>query len=365
MTDPSLQIQLLKNNQSQIRVIHYGCESWYSVKDRPVAVSCVAIVDLSNWSHCAFSLTDYTGDEPIEKEKKLLDQFFRYVRENPGVLYLHWNMHSSDYGFAAIEKRYRFLFEKDPPAFVPMDNRYDLDSLIGYKYGEDFADHPKLLTLGLLNRVNRRYALTGKDEADRFEAKEYGDIQRSITEKAQLITSLGRKFFDGSLETKTSGPRVQFANELVDAIQILLWIGKRFKTVSAQLRQRHAGRETLVIQDEYDFQDLFHTLLRLFFDDVRPEEWTPDYAGGNKRMDFLIPAHSVAVELKHARASMTTKDLGDQLVVDIANYKKHPAVRIIVCLVFDPQGYITNPAGLETDLTCIQDGYSIVTKILS
>lgn len=180
-----------------------------------------------------------------------------------------------------------------------------------------------------------------------------------------MIAFLATKFLKGTLETKISGPRVQFAKEAVDAIQVVLQIGGRFKTVSRQLRQRHSNRDTLEVKDEYDFQDLFHALLRLFFDDVRAEEWTPSYAGGNKRTDFLVPAHSLAIELKHSRRSMTTKDLGDQLVIDIANYKAHPSVRIIVCLVFDPDGYVVNPAGIEADLTGVRDGYTVTTRILS
>jgi hypothetical protein len=361
VADLSLQIQELRNTSSQIRVIHYGCESWYNVKDRPVAVSCIAIVDLQSKEQVSFSMTDHKEDH----EKRLLEQFYKYIRETPDALYIHWNMHSSDYGFTAIDKRYKYLFGVDPPYTIPKDKRYDLDSLISFKYGGEYADHPKLATLGALNRFNKRYALTGKEEADKFEAKDYGDIGRSITEKAQLIAFLANKFLKGTLETKDSGPRVQFAKEAVDAIQVVLQIGDRFKTVSRQLKHRHGGRATLEIKDEYDFQDLFHALLRLFFDDVRAEEWTPSYAGGNKRTDFLVPAHSLAIELKHSRASMSSKDLGDQLVIDIANYKTHPSVRIIVSLVFDPEGHIVNPAGIEADLTGIKDGYTVVTRILT
>lgn len=180
-----------------------------------------------------------------------------------------------------------------------------------------------------------------------------------------MIAFLANKFLKGTLVTKDSGPRLQFAKEAVDAIQVVLQIGNRFKTISRQLMHRHGGRATLAVNDEYDFQDLFHALLRLFFDDVRGEEWTPSYAGGNKRTDFLVPAHSIAIELKHSRPTMTAKDLGDQLVVDITNYKAHPSVRIIVCLVFDPDGHIVNPAGIEADLTGINDGYTVTTKILT
>jgi hypothetical protein len=53
--------------------------------------------------------------------------------------------------------------------------------------------------------------------------------------------------------------------------------------------------------DEYDVQDIFHALLRLFVDDIREEEWTPSYAGGASRMDFLLPELETVVEIKKTR----------------------------------------------------------------
>ena len=43
------------------------------------------------------------------------------------------------------------------------------------------------------------------------------------------------------------------------------------------------------MEDEYDVQDLFHALLTIYFEDIRKEEWSPSYAGGASRMDFLLP----------------------------------------------------------------------------
>jgi hypothetical protein len=46
------------------------------------------------------------------------------------------------------------------------------------------------------------------------------------------------------------------------------------------MRHRYSERPTLEVEDEYDTQDLFHALLAIDFDDIRREEWTPSYAGG-------------------------------------------------------------------------------------
>jgi hypothetical protein len=127
-------------------------------------------------------------------------------------------------------------------------------------------------------------------------------------------------------------------------------IAERFHLVVRQLRQRHSNRPTLDVTDEYDVQDLFHSLLTLFYDDIRNEEWTPSYAGGSARIDFLLPEIESVVEIKKMRPSLSTKELGEQLLVDIAKYKTHPLCRTLVCFVYDPEGRVSNPRGVENDL---------------
>jgi hypothetical protein len=67
-------------------------------------------------------------------------------------------------------------------------------------------------------------------------------------------------------------------------------------------------------------------------------------------VDFVLPEFDLAVELKHSRPSMTAKSLGEELVVDVARYGQRPDVRHLVCLVFDHDGRLDNPRGLERDL---------------
>lgn len=127
-------------------------------------------------------------------------------------------------------------------------------------------------------------------------------------------------------------------------------IAERFHLVVRQLRQRYSDRSTLDVSDEYDVQDLFHSLLTLFYDDIRNEEWTPSYAGGSARIDFLLPEIESVVEIKKMRSSLSTKELGEQLLIDIAKYKTHPLCRTLVCFVYDPEGRVSNPRGVENDL---------------
>jgi hypothetical protein len=107
----------------------------------------------------------------------------------------------------------------------------------------------------------------------------------------------------------------------------------------------------LNIEDEYDVQDLLHALLKLDFEDIRPEEWSPSYAGKSSRMDFLLKDYKVVIEVKKTRTGLGAKELGGQLIEDIARYKTHPDCETLLCFVYDPEGLIGNPRGIENDLS--------------
>jgi len=142
----------------------------------------------------------------------------------------------------------------------------------------------------------------------------------------------------------------QGIEENVQPILILEKLFNRFHQVARQLRSRHNGRPILDVSDEYDVQDLLHSLLKLYFDDIRPEEWTPSYAGSSSRMDFLLKDEQLVVEVKKTRDTLRDKLLGDQLIVDITKYKEHPDCKTLVCFIYDAEGLIANPTGLENDL---------------
>lgn len=135
----------------------------------------------------------------------------------------------------------------------------------------------------------------------------------------------------------------------------------RFHLIVRQLRSRHEGRQTISVEDEYDVQDLFHALLKLEFDDVRPEEWTPSCAGSASRMDFLLKKEQIVVEVKKTRKGLGVKEIGEQLLTDISRYQAHPECRTLVCFVYDPEARISNPRGIENDLSRQHD--SVFVKV--
>lgn len=127
-------------------------------------------------------------------------------------------------------------------------------------------------------------------------------------------------------------------------------IADRIDIVARQLADRKRGRSPFVIKDEYDLQDLIHSLLRLLADDVRPEEWTPSYAGNSSRADFLIPIEETVVEAKFAQAGHGNREIANELAIDIERYRKLKECKHLICIVYDPDGVIKNPVGFESDL---------------
>jgi hypothetical protein len=136
-----------------------------------------------------------------------------------------------------------------------------------------------------------------------------------------------------------------------DPIQRVRRVLEKVPRAARALRDRYSGRETLRTEDEYDVQDLLRVLLTIDFEDIRREEWTPSDAGKSARMDLLLKTEQVVIEVKITKPGRAEKQIGDELIVDIARYETHPDCKTLVCFVYDPTGQIGNPAALERDLS--------------
>jgi len=175
--------------------------------------------------------------------------------------------------------------------------------------------------------------------------------------KSELMVIMSKR-----QNSRIAGETFQTKSALHEHIRQMLMLERlcsRFHLVARQLRSRHSNRDTLHVEDEYDVQDLLHALLTLEHDDIRPEEWTPSYAGGSSRMDFLLKLEQIVIEAKKTRSGLGARELGEQLIVDIQKYKQHPDCRTLVCFVYDPEGRIANPRGIENDLSGDKDGLTV------
>jgi hypothetical protein len=105
------------------------------------------------------------------------------------------------------------------------------------------------------------------------------------------------------------------------------------------------------VVNETDLQRLLHPLLRILYADVRREDLVPQFAGGGSRVDFLLKEVGVILETKMTRPTLTDQKVGAELLVDWGRYRQHPNCAGIFGLIYDPARHITNPSGLQADLT--------------
>jgi hypothetical protein len=140
-------------------------------------------------------------------------------------------------------------------------------------------------------------------------------------------------------------------------------IFERFHSCCRQARSRHEKRPTIDVKDEYYAQYLLNILLQLYFSDIRKEEWTPSYAGRSARMDFLLKDIKTVIEVKKTRENLKDKEIGEELILDIAKYSTHPDCSRLYCFVYDPESLIGNPYGLEKDLSGNKDGLNVCVFI--
>ena len=117
------------------------------------------------------------------------------------------------------------------------------------------------------------------------------------------------------------------------------------------LQRRRNNSKNIDFNNEYDYQDFLHSMLTPWVKDIRPEEFTPSYAGTSKRVDFLLKDHDMFIEVKYARNKAHARKMGDEITIDIHHYQSHPKCRYLVVVIYDPNRYIINPDGFISDLS--------------
>lgn len=144
-------------------------------------------------------------------------------------------------------------------------------------------------------------------------------------------------------------PEVPASAERPD--QLVERILTRFHRFAKDLECSPRSRKGIKLENEYDVQFLVNALLRLQFDNVKPEEPAPSLAAGASRPDFLLPEQGLVIELKMTRNGMTQRSLADELILDIARYRAHPSCQAIIFFVYDLRGLIKNPVALRAELS--------------
>jgi hypothetical protein len=184
--------------------------------------------------------------------------------------------------------------------------------------------------------------------------KQFGRLKK-IRDKVDLI--------DIKVVQQVTSPVLK-KDETQVALEILTNLFSKFHRIAQTLRNRHKNKPTLIIQDEYDVQDLLRALLKEHFDDVRDEDYVPSYAGSNSRVDFVLKNEKIVIEVKMTNDKLKDKEVGGQLLIDIGRYKNHPDCKLLILFIYDKGDLIVNKPGLIKDLNGMtSNGLSIRTFI--
>ena len=54
--------------------------------------------------------------------------------------------------------------------------------------------------------------------------------------------------------------------------------------------------------------------------------------------------------MKFVRDRQHAKRIGNELIIDVEHYRKHPACDELLCVIFDPDHLLVNAEGVITDL---------------
>ena len=246
------QLNEIYNEATKTYVIHYSCESFYAPDGQsPLAnstrVTSIAVRNLKNgqtkiWSihksaelkgkseelskliKANAPLTNQENEAGAQQTKttirinKLLNTleldmlkgYFSFLSHHDHYMYIHWNMRDDNYGFSALEHRYRVL-GGDSITVLDDNNKFDLARELIKLFGKRYASHtsPKgrrgrLMTVVELNRISDTDALQGAEEAAAFVNGEFIKLQQSTLRKVDMLSNIFDRAHDKSLKTNAS-----------------------------------------------------------------------------------------------------------------------------------------------------------------
>jgi hypothetical protein len=207
------QLREIRRHSANAFVIHYSCETFYETAEGKTArVTSIAIRNLANAQTYSFSIHKVAeqcgyvlADIPKlydQLERSMLDEFFAFLKAHPGHRFIHWNMRDMNYGFPALEHRFRVL--KGDPYKVPDDKKFDLARAMVSIYSRSYigrGEDGRFLNLCRLNKITDRDAMTGRQEAQAFVDQEYVRLHQSTLRKVDMIANVFERAEDGSLKT--------------------------------------------------------------------------------------------------------------------------------------------------------------------
>jgi hypothetical protein len=213
--DTSNFFQIIKKSPEQFYVIHYSSQSLFDEGTDGLSPRITSIVvmhyatrqTVSFAVHTIAELPNIAKDDVASRyddiEKEMLAQFFNFLRDRLDRYWIHWNMRNITFGFEHLEHRSRYLGNPNPP-ILNVEHRLNLNDIFKEKYG-DYAAHPRMKNLVLLNGTLPPAFLDGAQEAAAFNAREFIRMQSSTICKVEFFRHAIILAERGKLRTASKG----------------------------------------------------------------------------------------------------------------------------------------------------------------
>jgi len=203
----------IRQNPGKFLIIHYSCQSLYddneglSPRITSIVVSHFATDQTKSFStHAVAEELGIRKEDVIadfdKVEKRLLERFFEFAKDNNDKVWIHWNMRNLVYGFEHLEHRHEVLTKKKPNS-IPIEMRVNLNDIVADRYGGHYVEDPKMISLMNLNGGRHRHFLTGKEEVEAFKNGEYIRMHNSTLCKVGFFNSIIKKIKKGKLKTES------------------------------------------------------------------------------------------------------------------------------------------------------------------
>lgn len=221
------EIKFLTKSITSLLVIHYSCQNLNDNNEGySPRITSIAVLHIASSTMHSFSIHLIAEIKKISRveihnhyddlEAIMLEDFYKFVQDHQGSYWLHWNMTNINFGFDALEHRYRVLTDKTPPK-VDDSKKYNLSSLVSEIYGKNYVDHPKMPNLMELNGGKSRDFLNGEEEVEAFTRKEYIKLHKSTMSKVYFFKSVFHRLQSRKLNTARSNWRAKL-NQVVESL---------------------------------------------------------------------------------------------------------------------------------------------------
>lgn len=207
--------QSIKAGPEQFYIIHYSSQSLFDGGTDGLSPRITSIVvmhyatrqTISFAAHTVAELLKISKDDVPSRyddiEREMLMQFFAFLRDKLDRYWIHWNMQNVTFGFEHLEHRARYLGNSDPH-ILSVEHRLNLNDILKEKYGE-YAEHPRMKNLVLLNGALPPAFLDGAQEAAAFTSRDFIRMQSSTICKVEFFRHVIVLAAKGRLRTASKG----------------------------------------------------------------------------------------------------------------------------------------------------------------